>query len=417
MSKTLPVPDSEKTVLANLLRDLERTYPDKKIFRLGKDHNEWDKKVTRLYKSIGYASRDEFLEAYGYTLVRGGGGRPSTVDPKHVVEELSKRYSGDHYADSMDQIKQENPDLASSIKSLENQSRNLFGMTLKKYLTTKGVFKGSSLTDAEKIDAIVKELKKRYADKPKATTLAECIEKNPDIPDIKNIHTLIRRVYDQKSLEFFVNEGLVANPELFGGNDLLNLSSKEKLDIITEELKARYVGKTLSDSVDQIYNDNPDLPNRYQMRKYIAEVYGNGKTLSEYFVEIGLIAAKLSDEELLEQMMSVLKDRYVTKATKIAKSISDLSSQNPDLPIYRLSGLIKSVYGQPVLECLVKEKIISGFSLDKLIRDRLEKERIKKEREDNKAAAQLAIIKNEGIMKKMTCTDCGRSNIVYLYER
>ena len=61
MATLLPVPESEQRVLDNLIRDLNETYPDKIIVRLQQDHKKWYEKVTRLYKNIGYASRDEFL--------------------------------------------------------------------------------------------------------------------------------------------------------------------------------------------------------------------------------------------------------------------------------------------------------------------------------------------------------------------
>ena len=61
MANILPVPESEQRVLDNLIRDLNETYPDKVIVRLQQDHKKWYEKVTRLYKNIGYASRDEFL--------------------------------------------------------------------------------------------------------------------------------------------------------------------------------------------------------------------------------------------------------------------------------------------------------------------------------------------------------------------
>ena len=67
MANILPVPESEQRVLDNLIRDLNETYPDKVIVRLQQDHKKWYEKVTRLYKNIGYASRDEFLAAYGFT--------------------------------------------------------------------------------------------------------------------------------------------------------------------------------------------------------------------------------------------------------------------------------------------------------------------------------------------------------------
>ena len=72
MANILPVPESEQRVLNNLLNDLNETYPDKVIRDLAKDHKNWSEKVTRIYKNIGYESREAFLEAYGFTEGHNG---------------------------------------------------------------------------------------------------------------------------------------------------------------------------------------------------------------------------------------------------------------------------------------------------------------------------------------------------------
>ena len=149
MANILPVPESEQRVLDNLLRDLNETYPDKVIVRLQQDHKKWYEKVTRLYKNIGYSSRDEFLAAYGFTVEQAKGGRPS-VDLDAIVETLLSRYEGDRYVTSFEQLKEENPDIAPKFKSLQNKSNEMFGMSLNKYLKEKGVFQSDKSTATQK---------------------------------------------------------------------------------------------------------------------------------------------------------------------------------------------------------------------------------------------------------------------------
>lgn len=135
----LPVPESEQRVLDNLLKDLNETYPDKVIKGLEKNHKTWSEKVTRLYKNIGYKSRDEFLAAYGFTVERAkGGGRPAE-DLNAIAEEILRRYEGDISVTSVQQLKEENPDLAPKLKSLQNKAKELFGMTFVVYLKKNGV--------------------------------------------------------------------------------------------------------------------------------------------------------------------------------------------------------------------------------------------------------------------------------------
>lgn len=170
MAVILPVPESEQRVLDNLLRDLNETYPDKVIRNLGRDHKTWDEKVTRLYKNIGYATRNDFFAAYGFTVEQGKGGRPS-YDFSAIVEELVSRYDGGRFVESIDQLKEENPDLAPRFKSIQNKSKELFGMTFVKYLKEKGVI-GRKERSAEEIAAEMAE-KDRLSKESDLTALKE----------------------------------------------------------------------------------------------------------------------------------------------------------------------------------------------------------------------------------------------------
>lgn len=162
-NEVLPVPESEQRVLANLLRDLNETYPDKIITRLQQDHKKWYEKVTRLYKNIGYATRDEFLEAYGFKVEKangGKGGRPSS-DLKAIVEELVSRYEGARFVNTIAELKGENPDLSPKFKNIQNKSKELFGMSFVDYLVEKGVMAAKPRRTTEEIEA---DRKTSYAD-------------------------------------------------------------------------------------------------------------------------------------------------------------------------------------------------------------------------------------------------------------
>ena len=68
---------------------------------------------------------------------------------------------------SVDQLKEENPDLAPKFKSLQNKSKDMFGMTFVKYLKEKGVIDLGEKT-SEEITAEAAEKDRLAKDKDKA---------------------------------------------------------------------------------------------------------------------------------------------------------------------------------------------------------------------------------------------------------
>ena len=275
MATILPVPESEKVVLDNLLKDLSETYPDKVIVRLQQDHKKWYEKVTRLYKNIGYSSRDEFLSAYGFTVKQGKGGRPS-VDLNAIVDELVSRYEGDRFVTSLDQLKEENPDLAPKFKNLQNKAKDLFGMTFNNYLKERGIFQNDNVSEAnrkaaykEKLDVIVLELKRRYEGKNLPNSLTALKEENRDIEELVNINSWIEKAYAKKALEFFVEQGLVKEKEKkperteteIEASNFRKLPADQKLLLVTEELAKRVEkdGERVH-SIELLKEKYPDLP-------------------------------------------------------------------------------------------------------------------------------------------------------------
>ena len=138
--KYLPGEEPEKIRLriTTLLKKLEEAYPDHVIVNLGKEHKHWDETVTELYKLLGYADRASFFEAYGFKMNSDKGGRPTTLDPKAVIEELKRRYPEGTTLKMTDLISG-NKDLP--IKTLQNNATEVFGVGLGKYLKQIGILK------------------------------------------------------------------------------------------------------------------------------------------------------------------------------------------------------------------------------------------------------------------------------------
>ena len=131
-------PEPLHTHIQNFMAKLDEAYPDHVIVNLGKDHKHWDERVTELYRKLGYADRGSFLEAYGFKMNSDKGGRPTTLNPETIIEELKRRYP-DGTTLKMAELVAENKDLP--IKTLQNNATELFGMGLGKYLKQIGIMK------------------------------------------------------------------------------------------------------------------------------------------------------------------------------------------------------------------------------------------------------------------------------------
>ena len=131
------IPGDIRRKMDKLFVRLDFAYPDKMISGLNRDHKKLGEAVTALYRALDYGSPKEFLEAYGYTYAPDSrGGRPQT-NHREIIETLQSRRP-DGY-DSLGDLKDANPDLAAGIKSLENKSKELFGMSFGKYLRSIGL--------------------------------------------------------------------------------------------------------------------------------------------------------------------------------------------------------------------------------------------------------------------------------------
>ena len=125
-------PENIRRRIQTLCEKLDGAYPDRVISGLHTDHKRWGKTVTELYRFLGYVDSKAFLEAYGYTVKENKMGRTVSVDPVAITLELQHRYPDGTGNLSISQIKEANPDIP--WKTLTNNSREYFGVTLATYL-------------------------------------------------------------------------------------------------------------------------------------------------------------------------------------------------------------------------------------------------------------------------------------------
>ncbi|MBQ3484138.1 MAG: hypothetical protein IJA77_01380 [Clostridia bacterium] len=135
-------PEVIRPLLTSVMTRLAAHYPDRVISRsIQHDHKSLSQDVSGLYLWLGYASAADMLTAYGYSYQVSAGGRPTT-DIQGVLDKLSAAYAGKPKARTIAQLMNEHPELAKSLKTLQNQSPALFGKPLRQHLIDLGVLAG-----------------------------------------------------------------------------------------------------------------------------------------------------------------------------------------------------------------------------------------------------------------------------------
>ena len=147
-----------KARIDSAIESLDIYYPDHIVDTgIQKEHKGLAMNLTGYYQWLGYKSLGDMLNAYGFTYSlnknAAKGGRPSTVNPSSVIEELKKRYP-EGTTMKAGEIKEANPDL--KIKSVMNKAKELFGMTFADYLIEQGIIIGPKKKTAEEIAAETK---------------------------------------------------------------------------------------------------------------------------------------------------------------------------------------------------------------------------------------------------------------------
>lgn len=169
-----------------IIEQLKEYYPDGKVVRIGSDHKKLSERIGKVYKEIGYQSRDDFFTAYGFEVVRGKPGHPFTTDAKEVLAELHRRYDGKALCTTAKELIEENPDLKGKLKTLQNNSVKDFGDGFKNILVGEGLLAVKERVAAreftrEEMDEALKDLEgKVKASGNQPTTIAELKKAYPD---------------------------------------------------------------------------------------------------------------------------------------------------------------------------------------------------------------------------------------------
>lgn len=169
-----------------IIEQLKEYYPEGKVVRISSDHKKLSERIGKVYKEIGYQSRDDFFTAYGFEVVRGKPGHPFTTDAKEVLAELHRRYDGKALCTTAKELIEENPDLKGKLKTLQNNSVKDFGDGFKNILVGEGLLAVKERVAAreftrEEMDEALKDLEgKVKASGNQPTTIAELKKAYPD---------------------------------------------------------------------------------------------------------------------------------------------------------------------------------------------------------------------------------------------
>ncbi len=132
-------PDIIKSKVESMLRRLAEYYPDHIITRgMQNDHKNLASAISGLYQWLGYPDAGSMLEAYGYKYNINKSGRPKQ-DLQPIIDALSEKYKDIPKPNNMTEILRDNPELKGPLKTLSNQSKEVYGMTLKKYFEKIGI--------------------------------------------------------------------------------------------------------------------------------------------------------------------------------------------------------------------------------------------------------------------------------------
>ena len=316
-------PEKIKKRMDILFAKLDEAYPDKVISGLQKNHKKWSETVRELYRLLGYPDGDAFLNAYGYTVERTGGGRPKTNNYDEVIEELRKRYPDGMPFSKISEITAANPDLKGVMKTMQNNANTLYGMGLRDYFNQIGLF---GLGDKKsQLDDLIAKLQQRYSEGTALpNTIAKLKEDNPDLPMNRLIYS--KEIYGLDVKPYLVEKGLLVVAEkvapLVSGD-----TEEERNEAYLQLLAQRYEGKTnLPATLTALAAENPDIP----MRKLSRYLRSRGEQKTErYYIRNRIMQGKETDLQEFTYCMLSFKE---TMEGFGSKQLAYLAGENEYLP-------------------------------------------------------------------------------------
>lgn len=287
------------------IADLERFYPDRVVSRLEKEHKGLANRLGEAAKEVGYPSRRELMEAYGFKLTSRAsagavGGHPVITDASEVFIELRQRYRSKPLPKATSALVEENPDLAGKLKTLANKSKQLFGKPFRDVLIEEGLLAGEPRKNAQEkskaqVDDMLEDLRELYADaitKPK--TIKKLASEHPEYSDeLEALTRHCKEWYGVTPLKHLKELGILSK----GVNDIDQTAQDTALD----ELTRIFASRSNSDkprTVKALVREVPEFEAQIASLKKSWRS-SSGVTFTEMLRERGILG--YSDSALREQ--------------------------------------------------------------------------------------------------------------------
>lgn len=174
------------------IADLQEIAPDGVITGLDNKDKALGKRLSALYPRLGYESRRDMIEAFGfqYDDAATKGGRRADMSAAEFVEEVCRQYEDAQPFPTLTrfemQLAKDRPDLASKLKTIKNKCAAELGDSLGSVLKQKGLVEDAAKMDDSKVEQAIEELKSLYAnsdDKPKS--ISALYIKHPEYGSLK----------------------------------------------------------------------------------------------------------------------------------------------------------------------------------------------------------------------------------------
>lgn len=220
-SGRIPITDAKlQGRVERFFKRLERLYPEHKVFALDSLDKDARKMLSELYPQAGYASDDDFLEAYGYERIIGDdvralrnytaykpGEEPEVIKGK--VESMLMRLE-EYYPDRII-----SNSLQSTHKSLGKDAGGLYQWlgyeNMQAMLEAYGYkYQAKAGRPTNDYDTVIQELLDKYKDKSKPESLGDLIFENPEYKSaIKTISNSSKERYGMTAAKYFKEIGLI----------------------------------------------------------------------------------------------------------------------------------------------------------------------------------------------------------------
>lgn len=290
------------------IADLNALASDGVIECLDAKDKSLGKRLSKLYPRLGYETRKDMIEAFGFTL-SGRTGRPVSVDPAQFVDEICALYSerapfaSNKEFESL--LKEEHPELASKLKTVKNNAKYVFGRSYGAELDARGIL-GKPSFDDDVVRAALDELVASHAgsdEKPK--TINVLFRAHPEYEPMRSaMEGLVWAQHGCTLGEHLVSLGVVAPPKA-----PLRKVSEDELEKAISDIKRRQAGmkndrlpKNIA-ALIEMYPEHAEILQTAQKRKMLSA----SRAKAEGIVKAG--------EKVLRERRNLLIERSIRNAS------------------------------------------------------------------------------------------------------